>query len=35
MSNLPHWIQVCWHLCAFTGLVVWGDVIFSFLQRYA
>ena len=35
MSKLPHWMQACWHLCAFTGLVVWIEIIGRFLEQYA
>jgi len=34
MNNLPHWMQACWHFCAFTGLAFWSNVILKFMETY-
>jgi hypothetical protein len=35
MNKTPHWMQACWHFCAFTGLAFWVNVTMDFMKAYA
>ena len=35
MNNTSHWMQACWHFCAFTGLSFWANVFLKWMESYA